>query len=121
MDFSILGIDFLRHFSLMVDAAAGQLIDTCTMAAIAAGGREDCSRRGVYSAIGGTLPEYHNLLVEFQDVLNPSGDLPTTTHGVEHHIITEGRPVTARFRRLDPEKYKAAKTAFAKLEQQGIV
>ncbi len=117
VQFPILGIDLLRHFSLMVDAAAGQLIDTRTMAAIAAGGREDCPRGGVFSAIGGTPPEYRSLLVEFQDVLNPSGDLPPTTHGVEHHIITTGRLVTARFRRLDPEKYMAAKAAFAKLER----
>jgi hypothetical protein len=72
---TILGIDFLRHFSLMVDAASGQLIDTRIMAAIAAGGREDCPRGGVFSTIGGTPPEYRNLLVEFHDVLNPSGDL----------------------------------------------
>ncbi len=97
----------------MVDAAAGQLIDTRTMAAIAAGGREDCPQGDVFSAISCTPPEIRSLLVEFQDVLNPSGDLPPPTHGVEHHIITGGRPVTARFRRLDPEKYTAAKAAFA--------
>jgi hypothetical protein len=43
------------------------------------------------------------------------------THGVEHHIITTGWPVTSRFRWLDPEKYTAAKATFAKLDQQGIV
>jgi hypothetical protein len=59
--------------------------------------------------------------VDFQDVLNPTGDLPPQTHKVEHHLITAGRPVSARFRRLDPEKHEAARTAFAKLEAQGII
>jgi hypothetical protein len=96
-----------------------RLIDSRTMAAMATGGREDCPR-GMFS-LPSSAHRRNSLLVKFQDVLNPSGDLPPTTHGVEHHIITTGRPVTARFRRWDPEKYTAAKAAFAKLEQQGII
>jgi hypothetical protein len=66
-------------------------------------------------------PAYRDLLVDFQDVLNPTGDLPPPTHEVEHHLITKGRPVSTRFRRLDPEKHEAARDAFAKLEKQGII
>ncbi len=32
VSFAVIGIDFLKHFKLVVDAAAGQLIDTHTMA-----------------------------------------------------------------------------------------
>ena len=61
------------------------------------------------------------LLTEFADVLNAEGCLPPTTHGVEHHIITEGRPVTANFWRLDNTKLAAAKEEFHCLEQEGII
>jgi len=40
---------------------------------------------------------------------------------VEHHIETEGRPVTAKFRRLDGPRLQAAKAEFEKLEKEGII
>jgi cleavage and polyadenylation specificity factor subunit 1 len=40
---------------------------------------------------------------------------------VEHAIETTGRPVTAKFRRLDPDKLQAAKTEFLKMEKEGII
>ena len=61
------------------------------------------------------------LLTEFANVLNTEGRLPPTTHGVEHHIITEGRPVTANFWRLDNTKLAALKEEFHCLEQEGII
>jgi hypothetical protein len=118
--FAIIGIDFLKHFKLVVDAAAGQLIDTRTMTVIPAAPGGDrrsvaASRGGLFCAVGMVPPAYRGLLVDFQDVLNPAGDLPLPTHEVEHQLITKGRPVTARFRRLEPEKHEAARAAFAKL------
>ena len=44
------------------------------------------------------------LLNTFTDVLNSDGRLPPATHGVEQHIGTNGRPVTAKFQRLDSSK-----------------
>ena len=44
------------------------------------------------------------LLNTFMDVLNADGRLPPATHGVEQHIGTNGRPVTAKFQRLDSSK-----------------
>jgi cleavage and polyadenylation specificity factor subunit 1 len=41
--------------------------------------------------------------------------------GVEHHIVTRGPPITARFCRLDAEKLAAAKAEFLQLEKEGIV
>ena len=61
------------------------------------------------------------LLSDFADVLNADGRLPPSTHGVEHHIVTKGRPVTAKFRHLDSTKLAAAKEEFQKLEKEGIV
>jgi hypothetical protein len=123
VSFPILGIDFLRHFHLVVDAAGGQLVDTRTMRVFPAVSADSQRQggRGVFSCIGETPPLFRQLLVDFQDVLNPGGKLPPTTHGVEHHLPTSGRPVTARFCRLDPATHAAAKAAFEDMEKQGIV
>jgi hypothetical protein len=40
---------------------------------------------------------------------------------VQHHIETTGRPVTAKFRRLDQLKLKAAKEEFSKMLAAGVV
>ncbi len=115
----ILGADFLRHFRLVVDLAAGQLLDTVTL-----------ERFGPAATVGGgtltanvlaTPPEFRGLFSDFQDVANPSGSISAAKHGVQHVLETTGRPVTAKFRRLDPEKFLAAKTEFLRMEQEGII
>jgi hypothetical protein len=62
-----------------------------------------------------------DVLAEFPAVVNEAGCLPPATHGVQHHIVTSGRPVTAKFRRLDNVKLAAAKEEFQKLEAEGII
>ena len=128
VNFRILGVDFLQKFQLLVDSAAHRLCSSppsssspscsppsssspspATTAAVAASGTAKLSS-------GET-----SLLAEFSSVLNEEGRLPPATHGVEHHIITSGRPVTAKFRRLDSAKLKAAREEFQRLELEGIV
>ncbi len=78
MQFPILGIDFLRHYHLVVDAAGGQLVDTRSLRAFPAApsAPRRYGGRGVFSCIGGTPPPFRQLLVDYQDVLNPSGRRP---------------------------------------------
>jgi hypothetical protein len=47
--------------------------------------------------------------------------LPQPKHGVLHRIATSGQPVTAKFRRLDPERLKAAHAEFDAMLKAGIV
>ena len=65
--------------------------------------------------------KYHEILEFFPKVVNPSKNLPAPIHEVRHHIETTGRPVAAKYRRLDPEKLQAAKKEFAEMEKQGVV
>ena len=58
---------------------------------------------------------------EFPAVFNAAKDLPPVKHRVEHHIETEGRPVAAKYPRLDAARLKAAKAEFAELERQGVI
>ena len=66
-------------------------------------------------------PTYQEILQEFPEVVNPSKKLPRVKHQVEHHIETVGRPVSAKYRRLDTSKLQAAKAEFLEMERQGIV
>jgi hypothetical protein len=49
------------------------------------------------------------------------GTLPTVKHAVRHAIVTTGRPVTAKFLRLDAPKLVAAKEEFLKMEAGSII
>ena len=64
---------------------------------------------------------FYSILREFPQVVNKSKDLPPVKHDVLHHIETSGRPVTSRYRRLDPARLAAAKKEFRDLEAQGII
>ena len=64
------------------------------------------------------------LLSEFPEVTNRSNlnfAAPAAKHGVCHFITTDGPPVTAKYRRLDPAKLAAAKAEFAAMEAAGII
>jgi hypothetical protein len=67
-----------------------------------------------------TLASYRLLFSEFPDVVNPSGMFSLPEHGVEHHIISSGRPVTSRIWRLDPGKIEDAKKEFEQMEANSI-
>ena len=66
-------------------------------------------------------PSLQHMLDEFPSVLNKSKVLPKPTHRVQHFLVTEGRPVTAKYRRLDNDRLEAPKKEFAELEKQGII
>lgn len=64
------------------------------------------------------------LLDDFPTVTNKDGlkfASPDPAHGVFHHIVTEGPPVSAHPRRLDAAKLAAAKAEFESMEAAGII
>ncbi len=64
---------------------------------------------------------YHQLVQEFPDILDLSSiKSRTKKHNVQHHIITNCPPLFSRARRLNPEKFKIAKTEFDKMLELGI-
>ncbi len=108
----------------MVDLAAGRLLDTVTLQCFPAAvtpASPPLLRGGLFAAVAATPQEFRGIFSEFQDVANQSGVMPPATHDVVHHIVTDGLPATARFRRLDPAKLLVAKQDFAKLEAEGII
>jgi hypothetical protein len=119
VEFPILGVDFLHQYKLAVDAAAGQLLHTETLQRLNTSTGE--LAREMSSILASTPSVYRVLFSKFREVTDPSGSFRPPKHNVEQNIVTSGRPVTARFRRLDPEKLVAAKAEFEQMEAAGIL
>lgn len=115
---SIIGADFLTNFGLLLDLRHKRIIDTAT----------NLSTSGFLSK--GSLPQVTTinsthriatLLNEFKEIFNKQlTSRKCTASSVTHHIETKGPPVTARARRLSPNRLAAAKAEFNELMRQGI-
>ncbi|CAH8612991.1 unnamed protein product [Schistosoma curassoni] len=65
--------------------------------------------------------KFHALFEKFPVLTKPLEELPSVTNRVVHHIVTRGPPVTARPRRLAPDKLTFAKREFDNLLATGII
>ena len=114
----ILGADFFVINGLLIDLKNKRLISSD-------GKQFVLSDSGTVLNLAGLsftpYNEFKDLLDEFPEILIPKFDSTTNKHGVEHHIVTTGPPVHSRPRRLDAEKYAAAKEEFLQMEQMGII
>ena len=66
------------------------------------------------------ISPYKEVLAKFPELVNENFDNPVKHH-VQHHIETNCAPLSAKARRLSPEKLEAARKEFSKLEKLGIV
>ena len=116
----ILGADFLRHFGLLVDMTNSRLSDAHTNLRV----------QGILSLDPSPSPslalkehnnEYQALLSEFPAVTQVCSNDTPIKHDVTHHIATTGPPVSARTRRLAPERLTVARQEFEHMLQLGIV
>lgn len=120
----IIGVDFLKHFNLLVDVKNNSLIDSQT----------NLSSRGKFSSISsldtnisillGNTP-FDKLLSQYPDLINPSKIAQNVSNPISppifHHIETKGPPVYSKPRRLSPELLKVARQEFDFLMSQGII
>jgi cleavage and polyadenylation specificity factor subunit 1 len=116
----LLGADFLRAHSLLVDMKNKRLVNSEDLTSI--------SMKSMSSKVSPHLNSvssgkdcYAKLLAEFPEVTTPSFQNCTPKHGVEHFLKTEGPPIHSRARRLPPDKLRAAKEEFRKMEEMGII
>ena len=143
-----IGAEFLHHFGLLVDLGEMQLLarmGSLSQQLVAPSGNGMFATIGVVAdqppqhveaapaARASTSPSLHtveargsssslqHMLDEFPSVLNTSKVFPNHTHRVEPFLVTEGCPVTAKYRRLDNDRLEAAKKEFAELEKQGTI
>ena len=117
---NILGADFLAHSYLAPNHRDGTLIDLKNMSVLRADfAREDEPVR-VNHVSQVTSPYYQLLDNKYPNLSNPTFRVKEVDHGVHHYIPTDGQPVQARARKLDPEKLSVAKAEIDKLVELGV-
>ena len=115
----ILGANFLRHYSLLVDMTNSRLVDTITQLRV----------QGILSEVKSPRPSFFPLqhttftviIAEYPTVFQPHLSCHSIQHDIIHHIHTDGPPVTARPRRLAPEKLQAARHELEHMLEQGVI
>lgn len=106
----ILGADFLEYYELLVDCKKHQLIDQQTNIQISAQQVKLCDANfSPISTIPPTSP-HHLLLENYPSILTPKQVFEGVKHSTQHHILTRGPPVSAKPRRMAPDKLKLAKS-----------
>ena len=116
---SILGIDFLRKFNLMVDSKNYLLKDGVTNLTIN-------GVRTTSFSIKPSIPTcpdqpFSDILSSFPDLINSANLTAPVKHNVTHHIVTSGPPVAKKPRRLGPDALRRAKAHFDQMLKLGIV
>ena len=118
----IIGADFLLQHKLLVDLERRRLIDTRNGTRVEAESSPcPTPHLNFLSVPPSTSDPFTRLLDDFPSLTSPCTSDTPIRHGVSHHIVTEGRPVFARSRRLSSKKLVAAKAEFNKLLDMGIV
>ncbi|XP_063855558.1 uncharacterized protein LOC135097566 [Scylla paramamosain] len=106
----LLGVDFLSHYGLLIDAANHKLLDVATFRSAPLGSHcrhtEICSLRIdiLYNMLRQEFPEVFRLELHQQHS-------HSSKHGIFHYIKTTDPPVHSKFRQLSPEKLQAEKQA----------
>lgn len=105
----IIGADLLQYYGLIVDLRNNRLVDNITSLSSV------CSLfKGPSQAVTTlvNVPGFDELVREFSDLTRPTNKTVNTKHCVTHHIQTNGPPLFAKPRRLDPQKLAIAKKEF---------
>ena len=115
-----MGADFLHHFNLLVDVTNCKLLDNLTHLCVQGIATPETSPSPTLHPHG-LDDDFAALLHDFPSVTQVgTADCPVQHH-TTHHIPTRGPPVSARARRLAPERLKAARREFEHMMQLGIV
>jgi hypothetical protein len=117
--FPILGIDFLRHHQLVVDVCSERLLPRSALAQPIGGDVFTVTSQA--AALAAASSEWDQLLAELPGVSRPFTIALLPAHGVEHTIETAGRPMMAKFWRLNPARLAAAKAEFDKMLATGVI
>ena len=116
----ILGVDFLQNFGLLVDVRRHRLSDSVTHLKVQ-GILADTPPSGISRCPTDPDDPYLSLVSEFPAVTQASSSDRPVKHSVIHHIQTTGQSVTARTRRLAPERLRVARQEFEHMLQLGII
>lgn len=116
----IIGADFLRHFGLLVDMRHHKLTDAVTHLHVQGILSNDPSPSPTIIPKSPNNP-YLSLLSTFPDLTQVCSPDRPVKHNITHFINTTTAPVSARPRRLAPERLQSAKQEFEHMLQLGII
>ncbi len=117
---SIVGANFLAEFNLLVNCSKACRIDPMTHLSVPSQPTSNSTAHLSFTNAS-TPSQYHTLLNEFPDMLNPTLAHRRVATEAIHLIKTTGPPVFARARRLAPDKYAIAKVEFEHMIAAGFV
>ena len=117
----VIGADFLAHFDLSVSPKWQTMFFHGTGQQVTNAGYQPPPPILAAVELPKNLdPQVADLLKKFPAILRPGTAKPMPTHRVEHVIETEGRPVFAKARRLDPLKLQIVQKEFEELEAAAL-
>ena len=116
----ILGADFLRHFALLVDKRRHRLTNGLTHLLIQG---VTCNTKSPSPSLLPRKPmsTYDKILAAFPSLVQPYTSEAPIRHDVTHHIETTGPPLSARARRLGPDRLWVARQEFDHMLELGII
>ena len=114
----ILGADFLRAHSLLVDLSNQCLVRPDFSVIRGFRARQDRPR---ISIVCESSCPFRQMLSDRPALTTPVFNAATPPHKVQLHIPTTGPPVFARARRLAPEKLAVARREFQVMQRLGII
>ncbi|UYV74544.1 hypothetical protein LAZ67_12000082 [Cordylochernes scorpioides] len=115
---AILGADFMEHFGIIPDIKGKFIIDSLTKL------RKRASITNFNSlspkcSINSYEDKFLNILSHYPSLTKPPSYSTPVKHSVTHHITTKGQPTFSKPRRLNPEKFKIAKSEFEHMMELG--
>ncbi|GFR78480.1 Pol polyprotein [Elysia marginata] len=115
----LLGADFFRRQSLLLDVRGQRLIEADTYLS------SPCYISIVATTELALIEQESNklrkVLQDFPALLQPTFSSTAVKHGIQHHVPTTDPPVHSRARQLTPDKLAVTNKEFMEIEQMGII
>lgn len=118
VQYPIIGADFLENFGLLIDLKNKRLIDTTT--SLSQQGSSDGIKGPTAIYLIDPSHRYANILHQYPNLLKENPAFHDPDHEYHHVIVTKGPPVSARPRRLPPDKLAQARQEFQHMVDLGI-
>ncbi|GBN40108.1 Transposon Ty3-I Gag-Pol polyprotein [Araneus ventricosus] len=115
----ILGAHFLHKYNLLVDINKKKLIDGITNLFVL-GDITAISNDNVISTLNKSI-KISNLLLKYPEISRPNLVPKEIKHDVKHFIETNGQPIHAKARQLDPKRLAIAKEEFTFMLNNEII
>ncbi|GBO25889.1 Transposon Ty3-I Gag-Pol polyprotein, partial [Araneus ventricosus] len=115
----ILGADFLHKYNLLLDINKKKLIDGITNLFVL-GDITAISNDNVINTLNKSI-KISNLLLKYPEISRPNLVPKEIKHDVKHFIETNGQPIHAKARQLDPKRLAIAKEGFTFMLNNEII